>query len=97
MDPQLIKVYFKHPNPKVDYILLNESDGTINSSEIFGIDAGDHLLYYDKIDLRGLSYEVIKNKITGIKERTPVSILVLKAGSPNELLRCSIIQFSSLK
>ena len=87
MDPQVIKVHFKHPNLEVDYILLNEFDGTINSSKIFGIDAGDHLLYYDKFDLRDLSYEVIKDKIKGIKEKTPVSILVLKAGSPSELLR----------
>lgn len=87
MNPQSIKVHFKHPNPETDYILLNEANGIIQSSEIYGIEAGDHLVFYDKIDLRELSYQLIKERISGIKERTPVSILVLKAGSQDELLR----------
>ena len=62
MNPQSIKVHFKHPNPETDYILLNEANGIIQSSEIYGIEAGDHLVFYDKIDLRELSYQLINPK-----------------------------------
>ena len=87
MDPPvIIKVYFIQPSKGTRHFSL-DSGNLITDSSIPGVSNGDHLLFFNDIDLR----EYGDNQLIFVSERVQakklVFIKVLKAGNNPEYLR----------
>ena len=70
-----------------DYFVLNSQDGCILLREdIHGIDNGDHLLFFNDIDIRQIVYAQFSERIKnlGIRPKTRVHITILKAGHDSD-------------
>ena len=88
MDPPIItKVCYVQPKDGARHFSL-DSDNRITDSNILGVNNGDHLLWFNKVDLRGYGDDHLIDISKGIKPKSLVFITVLKAGNfPPELLR----------
>lgn len=68
----IVKIHYQHPDRGRNYFNL-DTDGSVTNSSLPGLDNGDHLLFLDKLDCRGLtnqqiyaSYIIIPKKWTHI-------------------------------
>jgi hypothetical protein len=88
MDPPIItKVWYLQTSDGARHFSL-DSDNRITDSTILGVNNGDHLLWFNKVDFRGHGDDHLIDISIGIKPKALVFITVLKAGNfPPEYLR----------
>ena len=87
MDPPvIIKVYFIQPDKGTRHFSL-DSDNLITDSSIPGVNNGDHLLFFNTIDLRGYGDNQLILASKNVPHKKLVSIRVCKAGNTPEYLR----------
>ena len=88
MDPPvIIKVYFIQPRKEDPRHFSLDSGNLITNSSIPGVSNGDHLLFFNDIDLREYGDSQLKLVSGRVDARKLVSIRVLKAGNNPEYLR----------
>ena len=81
MDPPvIIKVYFIQPDKGIRHFSL-DSDNLITDSSIPGVDNGDHLLFFNDINLRGYGDDSLMLASGRVPPKKLVFIIVRKAGN----------------
>jgi hypothetical protein len=87
MDPPIItKVWYLQPRDGARHFSL-DSQNLITDSNILGVNNGDHLLWFNGVDLRGYGDDHLIDISKVIKPKALVVITVLKAGNfPPEYL-----------
>ena len=87
MDPPIItKVCYVQPKDGARHFSL-DSDNRITDSNILGVSNGDHLLFFNTIDLRGYGDNQLILASQNVPPKKLVSIRVCKAGNTPEYLR----------
>jgi hypothetical protein len=81
MDPPIItKVWYLQPRDGARHFSL-DSRNLITDSNILGVNNGDHLLWFNGVDLRGYGDDHLRDLSKVIKANALVVITVLKAGN----------------